>query len=78
MVNIKAIIKALDEYLIKEGKASIGPPEANEYLEKIGLLNDSSTRPGLPLRRLLRNGDLPHANQPGGKGTEWIIPKYYI
>ena len=68
------IIKFLDDYLTKSGKASIEPVEANALLEKAGILSDSLDRPGLPLRRLLRKGHLPHAYQANGKNTPWTIP----
>lgn len=74
MADIQAIIRSIDTYLNKVGRDSIGPVEANQILQEMGLLNDSITRPGLPLRRILRNGEIPHAYQPAGKGTEWIIP----
>ena len=74
MADIQAIIRSIDTYLNKVGRDSIGPVEANQILQEMGILNDSITRPGLPLRRILRNGEIPHAYQPAGKGTEWVIP----
>lgn len=72
--NMTSIISAIDKYLERTGRQSIGPVEANEILAKAGLLRDSKDRPGKPLRDLLRKGQLPHAFQSGGKGTEWTIP----
>lgn len=69
-----SIISAIDKYLERTGQQSIGPVEANEILAKAGMLRDSKDRPGKPLRDLLRKGQLPHAFQSGGKGTEWTIP----
>jgi hypothetical protein len=69
-----SIISAIDKYLERTGRQSIGPVEANKILAKAGLLRDSKDRPGKPLRDLLRKGQLPHAFQSGGKGTEWTIP----
>lgn len=69
-----SIISAIDKYLERTGQSSIGPVEANEMLAKAGLLRDSKDRPGKPLRDLLRKGQIPHAFQSGGKGTEWTIP----
>lgn len=69
-----SIISAIDKYLERTGRQSIGPVEANEILAKAGLLRDSKDRAGKPLRDLLRKGLLPHAFQSGGKGTEWTIP----
>ena len=69
-----SIILAIDKYLERTERQSIGPVEANEILAKAGLLHDSKERPGKPLRDLLRKGQLRHAFQSGGKGTEWKIP----
>ena len=74
MVDIKAITQTIDTYLSKINKHSIGPVEASRELNKAGLLNDNTDRPGKPLRDLLRKGLLPNAYQLAGKGTEWIIP----
>lgn len=71
MADIAAIIKFLDNYLQKNNKESLTPPEANELLEKAGLLKDSNTRKGLPLRKLLRKDELPHAFK---VGRFWSIP----
>lgn len=69
-----AIIKFIDDYLTKSGRADIDPVEANALLAKAGILKDSKDRPGKPLRDLLRKGQLPHAFQAGGKGSSWTIP----
>jgi len=74
MPNIKAISECLDDFIEKENKISLTPPEANEVLAKAGLLNDNTDRAGLPLRRLLRNKQLPQAYQLGGKYSRWVIP----
>jgi hypothetical protein len=71
---MQRIIDYLDSYLIQTGRQFIHPVEANAILAKAGLLKDSITRPGRPLRDLLRNGLIPHAYQLGGKGSRWIIP----
>lgn len=72
MTDIKAIIRALDDYMAKEGKDSIAPPEANQCLARKRLLSDSKSRAGLPLRRLLRANKLPHAYK---VGRYWVIPR---
>lgn len=71
---MNVIIKFIDDYLIKTGRTSIDPVEANALLSKAGILRDSIDRPGKPLRDLLRKGQLPHAFQAGGKGSNWTIP----
>lgn len=73
-MNINQIVAYLDNYLVKTNRKTIEPVEANEILERAGLLKDSEDRPGKPLRELLRKGLLPHAFQLGGKGTGWTIP----
>jgi hypothetical protein len=73
-MDINAIILKIDEFLEKTGKKSTDPVEANEMLEKAGLLNDSDTRKGKPLRELLRRGLIRHAYQPGGPRSSWVIP----
>lgn len=74
MQDIKAIIQFLDSYIEHNNIISLTPPEANELLESAGLLKDSSTRKGKPLRDLLRAGELPHAFQDNGKRSKWHIP----
>lgn len=71
---MSTIKKFIDDYLTKSGKADIDPVEANALLAKAGILKDSKDRPGKPLRDLLRKGQLPHAFQAGGKGSNWTIP----
>ncbi len=65
------IIKALDEYIVTTGKAYLTAVEAAAYLDKKGILKDSTTRPGKPLRELLRAGKIPHAYR---DGVHWKIP----
>lgn len=72
MGNIKQIIECIDAYLIREGKEVCTPPEANEELSKRGILRDSKSRKGRPLRELLRNECIPHAYK---VGRLWYIPK---
>jgi hypothetical protein len=68
------ITRFLDEYLRRTCRLTIDPVEANALLSKAGILHDSKDRPGKPLRDKLRNGELPHAYQVAGKGSNWIIP----
>lgn len=65
------IIAHLDRYLEETNQSFITPPEANALLAQEGILADSVHRPGLPLRRLLREGLIPYAYQ---KGQYWHIP----
>lgn len=73
-IDIRLISVFLDTYLSNSSQLYIDPVCANSILAKAGLLADNKLRPGKPLRDLLRKGLLPHAYQPGGKGTAWIIP----
>lgn len=71
MADIKKIIKTIDEFLERKNQETTTPVEINPYLETKKLLKDSSSRPGLPIRRLLRDKKIPHAYQVNGK---WQIP----
>lgn len=71
MADIERIIKAIDEFLERKHQKTTTPVEINPYLETKGLLNDSSSRPGLPIRKILRKGQIPHAYQ---IGVNWQIP----
>ena len=74
MPDIQKIIKVIDAELKRTGKKYLTPPEANKILERQHILNNIDARSGLPLRKLLRQGKIPHAYQMGGKGSEWRIP----
>lgn len=71
MSNINLIIKTIDDFLEKKHKSTTTPVEISPVLELAGILKNSPDRPGLPLRRLLRAGKIPHAYQIGNK---WHIP----
>ena len=71
MADIERIIKAIDEFLERKHQKITTPVEINPYLETKGLLKDSSSRPGLPIRKILRKGLIPHAYQ---MGVSWQIP----
>lgn len=64
----------IDGLLEREGRTDIGAVEAAASLDRAGILPEDTHRPGRNLRQLLRNGDIPHAYQPGGKKSRWIIP----
>lgn len=73
-MNTSAIIKFLDNHLIKNRLRSVTAVEANALLEKAKLLKDSKDRPGKPLRDLLRKGLIPHAYQIESSRS-WVIPR---
>lgn len=71
MADINRIIYLIDEYLESTGLNRVEANEISVYLEKNGALSHSTK--GQPLRKLLREGRIPNAEQPGGKGTSWYI-----
>ncbi len=73
--EIAKIIEFIDGILTKRGIDYIRPVEANKLLDEAKLLNDREGKwSGLPLRKLLRDGKIPHAFQTGGKYSPWHIP----
>ena len=73
MANIDLIIKKIDEYLEKNNLNEVKAVEAAEYLDKIGVLKDSKSRPGLPLRRILRDNNIPNATYVSDQRDKWFI-----
>lgn len=71
MADVERIVKAIDEFLERKHQQVTTPVEINPYLETKGILNDSASRPGLPIRKILRKGHIPHAYQ---IGVNWQIP----
>jgi hypothetical protein len=71
MADIKVIIAAIDKFLERKQQETTTPIEINPYLEKLGLLRNSNSRNGKPIREILRDGKIPHAYQ---IGTNWFIP----
>jgi hypothetical protein len=68
------MITCLDKYLEKNRISEIDAVKANGILDKAGILKDSASCPGLPLRKKLRSGEIPHAYQINGKCSRWWIP----
>lgn len=70
MLQVK-LIRCLDRYMDRNGIRELSAPAAAEVLDKAGLLKDSDTRPGKPLRDILRDGGFErYAYQ---IGREWHI-----
>ena len=67
------VSKALQEHMQKNNIDYLKAPEANKLLNQWGLLRDSPTRPGKPLRDLLRAGKIAGQEQPGGANSTWYI-----
>lgn len=72
-MNSKAdsINEFLQSELSKRNLASVTAVEAAKWLDKAGLLKDSTDRPGKPLRDLLRAGKIKGAVQ--GSDSRWEI-----
>lgn len=71
MADINRIISLIDYYLDLNKLNQVEANEISRFLEKQGALSYSTK--GQPLRKLLREGKIPNAQQPGGKGTSWYI-----
>ncbi|MBD5306310.1 MAG: DNA-deoxyinosine glycosylase [Bacteroides sp.] len=71
MADITRIIALIDKYLESTGLNRVEANEISIYLEKNGVLSHSTK--GQSLRKLLREGRIPNAEQVGGKGTSWYI-----
>lgn len=72
MKNINAIVDCIDDFLERTGMNECTPPEANAELGKRKILQDTANRKGSPLRKILRQGLIPHAYK---VGRYWHIPK---
>ncbi len=70
MADINRIIYLIDEYLESNRLNHVGPSEVAAYLAKNGALPSDG---GKTLRRHLRDGKIPNAEQPGGKKQSWYI-----
>ena len=76
MANLTLIVKTIDKFLDTHNLTEITAVDANAILAKEGVLNDSSSRPGLPLRKLLRANKIPTAEyriKPGNQLGNWFI-----
>lgn len=68
------IDRFLQAELVRHRVGQVTAVEAAGWLDDAGLLRDSPTRPGLPLRKLLRAGVLGSGEQrPPAKGGNWFI-----
>ena len=71
MKDLNLIINFLDKCIEQKHVNKLSAVEAAELLDKVGILKDSVSRKGKPLRDILRAGLIPHAYQ---VGTLWFIP----
>ena len=71
---IERINAHLQSRLRKESRDEVAAVEAAIWLDEAGLLSDSRARPGLPLRRLLRDGVITGQEQrPNVRNGRWWI-----
>lgn len=71
--KLELIISIIDKYLEYDYKKDVlTAVEAAELLDKAGVLKDSLSRPGKPLRDILRAGYITHAYQLSN--GRWFIP----
>lgn len=71
-LKLQLIISTLDKYIERNRIDALTAVEAAEILDEAGILNDSSSRPGKPLRDILRSGYIKHAYQLSN--GRWFIP----
>lgn len=70
MTDLDNINSLIDVFLEERGLNYIAIKEFSLFLKEKGV---SYSTDGPALRRLLRKGKIPNAEQPGGKGTRWYI-----
>ncbi|HTL71062.1 MAG TPA: hypothetical protein VL404_07210 [Candidatus Eisenbacteria bacterium] len=73
-VDAKAIIAAVDAELERTRKSFLTTIEANELLDRLGLLKNNPKENGKNLRIVLRTGLVPHAYKLAGDVGQWVIP----
>jgi hypothetical protein len=75
--RLKDINEFLQDELSRRGLPEASAVEAASWLEEAGLLSDSETRPGKPLRDLLRDGAIDASEQrPPRKNGRWFIVRH--
>jgi hypothetical protein len=72
--SVPAINDFLQGQLRERGLEDVRAVEAARWLETAGLLGDSESRPGLPLRNLLRSGVIAGSDQrPDRPNGRWFV-----
>ena len=74
MANVASIIVCIDRYLTETERPYLADIEASKVLAEAGVLEDSLSDPGQPLRKILERWLIPHAYQADGNDSEWLIP----
>jgi hypothetical protein len=76
MADSHQINDYLQAELLRRGVFEVKAVEAASWLDARGLLTDSSSRRGLPLRNMLRSGIIDAAEQrPPQKNGRWFITR---
>lgn len=70
-MTIEEINNYIQSKLFAESIDRVSAVDAARWLDRAGLLKDSESRPGLPLRRLLRDGMIIGAHQQAN--NRWFI-----
>jgi len=70
-MSIAQINRYIQDKLISEGLDRVSAVDAAKWLDRAGLLADSETRPGLPLRNYLRDGLIVGSHQQAN--NRWFI-----
>jgi hypothetical protein len=72
--GVRAINDVLQAQLRQRGLDDVSAVEAARWLDDAGLLSDSESRPGVPLRALLRTGVIAGSDQrPNAPYGRWFI-----
>lgn len=72
MPNTNQISQFIQEQLRLRDLDEVTAVDAAKWLDSVGLLTDSSNRPGLPLRKLLRSKQIKGRQEANGR---WYIDK---
>lgn len=51
--KFQRFVRCIDDYMIHSGKREINEMEANQELNRAGMLGDEASNPGEPLRKVL-------------------------
>jgi hypothetical protein len=73
MQDVSQINQLIQSKLERNHQSEVTAVEAAQWLDKAGILKDSTHRPGLPLRNLLRAGLIDGQKQM--PNSRWFIEK---
>src|SRR4051794_5547360 len=76
VVNVREVSDLIQDRLRQTGIQEVTAVEAAAWLDIAGALRDSPHRPGLPLRNLLRSGQIRGGEQrPPSRNGRWFITR---